>query len=129
LNADRKQLSQNAVGPRGSSLNNPYKSPAFAYPVNAVLLWAGALLKIVARRNNEKGLKIFRDGDFVLASGRYRVFHSTPHTWLERDFCLGGDRFPGCRLCPFGVLYRLEARFVPDPFTTTPAQEFRINVA
>ncbi len=56
---------------------------------------------------------IFTDGDLVPTSGVYAALHSTPHKLIEREIYAGGDRFHHCRLCPFGVLYRLETPSVP----------------
>jgi hypothetical protein len=55
----------------------------------------------------------FKGGDVVPTSGVYVVLHSTPHALIERAIYVEGDRFCRCRLCPFGVLYRLEEPYVP----------------
>ena len=52
--------------------------------------------------------KTFADGDLVLTSGVYTSIHSTPHTLIERELYVEGAHFERCKLCPFGVLYRLE---------------------
>jgi len=53
-------------------------------------------------------LKTFKDGDFVPTSGLYASLHSTPHRLIERTVYLKGSKFQRCRMCPLGVLYRLE---------------------
>jgi hypothetical protein len=56
---------------------------------------------------------MFKPGDVVPTSGVYATWHSTPHALIEHTICLEGQRFPGCRLCPLGVMYRLEKTGVP----------------
>ena len=51
---------------------------------------------------------MFKDGDLVTTSGVYSALHSTPHKLVERVTYVEGDRFESCRLCPFGVIYRLD---------------------
>jgi hypothetical protein len=51
---------------------------------------------------------MFKDGDLVIASGVYGALHSTPHKLVERATYVEGDRFESCRLCPLGVIYRLD---------------------
>lgn len=53
--------------------------------------------------------KAFKSGDLVPASGVYLILHSTPHGIEQRELYLEGSRFPECRICPAGVLYRLES--------------------
>ncbi len=55
----------------------------------------------------------FKSGDVVPTSGVYAALHSTPHRLVERTMCVEGDRFHRCRLCPLGVLYRLEELSIP----------------
>jgi hypothetical protein len=50
----------------------------------------------------------FNTGDLVRTSGVYAALHSTPHALIERAIYVEGSRFRRCRLCPLGVLYRLE---------------------
>lgn len=52
--------------------------------------------------------KIFVTGDVVPMTGLYATLHSTPHKLIESELCFEGTRFGQCRLCPLGVLYRLE---------------------
>ena len=52
--------------------------------------------------------KVFVAGDVVPISGLYAALHSTPHKLIESELCFEGTRFGQCRLCPLGVLYRLE---------------------
>ena len=52
--------------------------------------------------------KVFKDGDLVTASGVYSALHSTPHRLVQRATYVEGDRFESCRLCPLGVIYRLD---------------------
>lgn len=59
-----------------------------------------------------RGLKIFRSGDLVTESGLYAVLHSTPHALIQHAVHFEGVRFQGCRMCPMGVWYRLEASHV-----------------
>ena len=54
-------------------------------------------------------LKIFRSGDLVTESGMYAVLHSTPHALIQHAIHIEGTRFNGCKMCPMGVWYRLEA--------------------
>jgi hypothetical protein len=56
--------------------------------------------------------KIFVTGDIVPLSGLYVALHSTPHKLIESELCFEGTRFRKCRLCPLGVLYRLEGSSV-----------------
>jgi hypothetical protein len=55
---------------------------------------------------------ILRSGDLVPQTGLYRALHSTPHALLQHEFHLQGTRFRGCRLCPLGVLYRIDNQCV-----------------
>lgn len=61
-------------------------------------------------------LNTFKTGDEVPQSGVYAILHSTPHMLIGRQMCVAGSRFRGCRMCPFGVLYRLEEPCVPTAF-------------
>ena len=56
----------------------------------------------------------FKTGDVVPTSGQYAALHSTPHTLIEREIYAEGARFRRCRLCPLGVVYRLEQPGVPS---------------
>jgi len=58
-------------------------------------------------------LKTFKGGDLVPTSGLYAAIHSTPHKLIERKVYLRGSKFQRCRICPLGVLYRLEEPTVP----------------
>ncbi len=60
-----------------------------------------------------RGLKIFRSGDLVTESGLYAVLHSTPHALIHHAVHIEGAHFQGCKMCPMGVWYRLEASHVP----------------
>jgi hypothetical protein len=57
--------------------------------------------------------RTFKSGDLVTKSGQYAALHSTPHVLMERALYLEGSQFQGCRMCPWGVWYRLEAPCVP----------------
>jgi hypothetical protein len=57
----------------------------------------------------------FKSGDFVPTSGSCAALHSTPHKLLERAVHVEGERFGPCKLCPLGVLYRLEQPGVQTP--------------
>jgi hypothetical protein len=56
---------------------------------------------------------MFRAGDPVPTSGVYAALHSTPHKLVERVFYVEGGRFRRCKLCPLGVMYRLDQPGVP----------------
>jgi hypothetical protein len=58
-------------------------------------------------------MKALKSGEKVPTSGIYRVLHSTPHAVEEREMYFEGSRFPICRMCPAGALYRLESPCVP----------------
>jgi hypothetical protein len=60
-------------------------------------------------------LNTFRSGEVVPASGSYATLHSTPHRLPERSVHVEGDKFQTCKLCPLGVLYRLEQQGVQTP--------------
>jgi hypothetical protein len=51
---------------------------------------------------------LFKDGDLVIYSGVYSALHSTPHKLVERATYFEGERFESCRLCPLGVIYRVD---------------------
>jgi hypothetical protein len=53
-------------------------------------------------------LKTYWSGDKVPESGVYKALHSTPHRLVWRVLYFEGNRFHRCKLCPLGVLYRLE---------------------
>lgn len=57
----------------------------------------------------------YRSGDLVPVSGSYAVLHSTPHKLVERSVHIEGDKFEQCRMCPLGVLYRLEQSGIQRP--------------
>jgi hypothetical protein len=57
----------------------------------------------------------YKSGDYVPTSGSYVALHSTPHRLVEREIHIEGDRFAECKLCPLGVLYRLEQSGVQTP--------------
>jgi hypothetical protein len=57
----------------------------------------------------------FKAGDVAPTSGVYATLHSTPHKLVERAAYVEGDKFRGCRICPMGVWYRLEAQHVSTP--------------
>ena len=65
--------------------------------------------------------KVFKDGDLVTASGVYSALHSTPHKLVERATYFEGDWFESCRLCPLGVIYRLD-----EPLISIAAKSSRI---
>jgi hypothetical protein len=56
--------------------------------------------------------RMYKSGDEVRETGVYAVLHSTPHMLIEHRICFEGGRFRGCRMCPLGVLYRLENQCV-----------------
>ena len=58
-------------------------------------------------------MKALKSGEKVPASGIYRVLHSMPHAAEQREMYFEGSCFPGCQICPTGVLYRLESPCVP----------------
>jgi hypothetical protein len=62
--------------------------------------------------------KMFKGGDLVPTSGLYAALHSTAHKLVESVTYVEGDRFQRCRLCPLGVLYRLEKPDIPVSSTT-----------
>jgi hypothetical protein len=68
-------------------------------------------------------LNTFKSGDLVPASGSYAVLHSTPHKLPQRSVHVEGDRFEPCKLCPLGVLYRLEQHGLQTPLLTGFGQE------
>ena len=55
---------------------------------------------------------VFKDGDLVTASGVYSALHSTPHKLVKRATYVEGERFESCRLCPLGVIYRLDEQLI-----------------
>jgi hypothetical protein len=67
--------------------------------------------------------KTFKSGDMVPASGSYAVLHSTPHKLPQRSVHIEGDKFEPCRLCPLGVLYRLEQPGAQWPLFTSFANQ------
>jgi len=58
-------------------------------------------------------MKAFKSGEQVPASGTYLTLHLTPHRIPERELYFEGSRFPECKVCPAGVLYKLESPCVP----------------
>jgi hypothetical protein len=69
--------------------------------------------------------RIFKAGDIVPTSGVYAVLHSTPHALIQRELYLKGTRFQRCKLCPLGVLYRLETPSVD----TLPTDQLATDAA
>jgi hypothetical protein len=67
----------------------------------------------------------YSSGDVVPASGSYVVLHSTPHRLVQREVCLEGEKFEPCRLCPLGVLYRLDQSALPRPLFANFAQDMQ----
>jgi hypothetical protein len=67
-------------------------------------------------------LKMYKSGDLVTQSGIYAVLHSTPHMLIDHQIYVEGARFRGCRMCPLGVLYRLEEQCVPTSSPNLAAQ-------
>lgn len=65
-------------------------------------------------------LNTFKSGDVVPASGSYASLHSTPHRLPERSVHVEGDKFEPCKLCPLGVLYRLEQPGMQTPLFASP---------
>ncbi len=65
----------------------------------------------------------YKSGDVVPTSGSYTALHSTPHRLVERALHVEGDRFEVCKLCPLGVLYRLEQSGLQRPLFVSPAHE------
>jgi hypothetical protein len=65
----------------------------------------------------------FKNGDVVPTSGSYTALHSTPHKLLERAVHVEGERFESCKLCPLGVLYRLEQPGVQTPLLANLGHE------
>jgi hypothetical protein len=68
-------------------------------------------------------LNTYRSGEVVPASGSYAALHSTPHKLPERSVHIEGDKFEQCRMCPLGVLYRLEQSGVQRPLFADPGLE------
>jgi hypothetical protein len=72
----------------------------------------------------------FKGGDLVPQSGTYTALHSTPHRLLWRVLYVEGHRFQGCKLCPLGVLYRLEGPCVPTSSSVSlPKEELSVSYA
>jgi hypothetical protein len=72
-------------------------------------------------------LNTFKGGDLVPTSGIYTTLHSTPHRLVGRDLYVEGKRFQRCKLCPLGVLYRLEGPSVPTSSSAKlPKEELAI---
>jgi hypothetical protein len=65
--------------------------------------------------------RIFKPGDLVPVSGVYAALHSTPHSLNVQQELFGGGRFPGCRICPLGVWYRLQNQAIPSLPSNLPA--------
>jgi hypothetical protein len=67
--------------------------------------------------------RILRSGDPVPKTGVYQALHSTPHALIQHEIHFEGGQFRGCRLCPFGVLYRLDSQCVSkSPTWPEPVQ-------
>jgi len=72
----------------------------------------------------------FKGGDLVPQSGSYTALHSTPHRLLWRVLYVEGHRFQRCKLCPLGVLYRLDEPCVPTSSSVNlPKEELAISYA
>ena len=65
----------------------------------------------------------FKSGEVVPRSGSYAALHSTPHKLLERAVQVEGERFEPCKLCPLGVLYRMEQPGVQPPLLASLGHE------
>ncbi|MGA2387466.1 MAG: hypothetical protein ABSF97_00775 [Candidatus Sulfotelmatobacter sp.] len=73
-------------------------------------------------------MKIFNtytSGDLVPTSGSYAALHSTPHKLVHREIYVEGNRFEPCKLCPLGVIYRLEQSGLQRPLFVTLSHEMR----
>jgi hypothetical protein len=68
-------------------------------------------------------LKMYKSGDVVPQSGVYVVLHSTPHMLIDHQIYIEGARFRGCRMCPLGILYRLEEQGIPVSYPNLRAAE------
>jgi hypothetical protein len=73
------------------------------------------IVRVVAPEDFMAFFNTFKDGDVVPTSGSYAALHSTPHRLLEWAVHVEGERFEPCKLCPLGVLYRLEQPGVQTP--------------
>jgi hypothetical protein len=63
----------------------------------------------------------FKSGDVVPTSGVYKVLHSTPHMLIERELYVEGSKFRRCKVCPLGLIYRLQEPSVPTPYALLSA--------
>ena len=68
-------------------------------------------------------LNTYRSGEVVPESGSYASLHSTPHRLPERSLHIEGDKFEECKMCPLGVLYRLEQSGLNRPLFADPRLE------
>ncbi len=69
----------------------------------------------------------YKSGDNVPTSGSYAALHSTPHRLVEREIHIAGERFAECKLCPLGVLYRLEQAGVQTPLLMAGARQMLVT--
>ncbi len=67
--------------------------------------------------------KMYKSGDVVPQSGIYVVLHSTPHMLIDHQIYIEGAQFKGCRICPLGVLYRLEEQCIPTSYSSLNAAQ------
>lgn len=73
-------------------------------------------------------MKIFNtytSGDVVPTSGSYTALHSTPHRLVHREIYVEGNRFEACKLCPLGVIYRLEQSGLHRPVLVDLSREMQ----
>jgi hypothetical protein len=67
--------------------------------------------------------RILKSGDRVPDTGVYHALHSTPHTLIQHEIHFEGSTFRSCRLCPLGVLYRLDSQCVSKfPILSAPVR-------
>jgi hypothetical protein len=65
--------------------------------------------------------KILKSGEQVPETGVYQALHSTPHALIQHEIHFEGSTFRGCKLCPLGVLYRLDRQCVSTlPIPSAP---------
>jgi hypothetical protein len=70
-----------------------------------------------------KMFQTYTSGDSVPTSGSYVVLHSTPHRMVQRAIYVEGEKFEPCKLCPLGVLYRLDQSVVQRPLFASISAE------
>jgi len=73
------------------------------------------VVRVVGPGDFMASFNTFKSGDVVPTSGSYAALHSMPHKLLERAVHVEGEGFEQCKLCPLGVLYRLEQPGVQTP--------------